>query len=67
VLSRELVYTGLTRARQRLQVAGSAEVLEAALKRHASRLGGLAWRLGAEEVPDEPTRIEQPTVQGQLF
>ena len=67
VLSRELVYTGLTRARQRLQVAGSAEVLEAALKRHASRHGGLAWRKGAEEVTNEPTRIEQPTVQGQLF
>jgi len=67
VLSRELVYTGLTRARQRLQVAGSAEVLEAALKRHASRLGGLAWRLGAEEVTEEPARGEEPTVQGTLF
>ncbi|AWH23325.1 exodeoxyribonuclease V subunit alpha [Stenotrophomonas sp. ZAC14D2_NAIMI4_6] len=47
VLSRELVYTGLTRARQRLHLAGSEDVLVAALKRHASRLGGLAWRLGA--------------------
>lgn len=47
VLSRELVYTGLTRARQRLHLAGSAEVLEKALQRHASRLSGLAWRLGA--------------------
>ncbi|MEG0195129.1 MAG: exodeoxyribonuclease V subunit alpha [Stenotrophomonas sp.] len=67
VLSRELVYTGLTRARQHLHVAGSADVLEAALKRHASRLGGLAWRLGAEDVAEQPTRIEQPTVQGTLF
>lgn len=67
VLSRELIYTGLTRARQVLHVAGSADVLQAALKRHASRLGGLAWRLGAEEVIEEPARIEQPTVQGQLF
>ncbi len=48
VLSRELIYTGLTRARQRLHVAGSAVVLEGALQRHASRLSGLAWRLGAE-------------------
>jgi hypothetical protein len=64
VLSRELVYTGLTRARQVLHVAGSAEVLQAALKRHASRLGGLAWRLGAEAVAEAPARIEQPTVQG---
>ncbi|MDH1132671.1 exodeoxyribonuclease V subunit alpha, partial [Stenotrophomonas maltophilia] len=67
VLSRELVYTGLTRARQVLHVAGSAEVLQAALKRHASRLGGLAWRLGAEDVIELPTRSEQPTVQGTLF
>lgn len=67
VLSRELVYTGLTRARQVLHVAGSADVLQAALKRHASRLGGLAWRLGAEDVAEEPARIEQPTVQGTLF
>jgi exodeoxyribonuclease V alpha subunit len=48
VLSRELVYTGLTRARSALHLAGSAAVLEAALGRHASRVSGLAWRLGAE-------------------
>ncbi|GAB3044833.1 exodeoxyribonuclease V subunit alpha [Stenotrophomonas tumulicola] len=53
VLSRELVYTGLTRARQRLHVAGSAEVLGLALQRHASRLSGLAWRLGAQPVQGE--------------
>ena len=47
VLSRELVYTGLTRARSALHVAGSAEVLAAALSRHASRVSGLGWRLGA--------------------
>ena len=55
VLSRELVYTGLTRARSRLHLAGSADVLEKALQRHASRLSGLAWRLGA------------PAVQGELL
>ena len=33
----------------------------------SSRLGGLAWRLGAEAVAEAPARIEQPTVQGQLF
>jgi exodeoxyribonuclease V alpha subunit len=47
VLSRELVYTGLTRARRELHLAGSAAVLEAALGRHAGRVSGLAWRLGA--------------------
>ncbi len=45
VLSRELVYTGLTRARSALHVAGSAEVIVAALGRHAGRVSGLGWRL----------------------
>ncbi len=48
VLSRELVYTGLTRARSVLHVAGSAEVVAAALTRHASRVSGLAWRLAGD-------------------
>ena len=47
VLSRELLYTGLTRARSALHVAGSAEVITAALARHAGRVSGLGWRLGA--------------------
>ena len=46
VLSRELLYTAITRARSALHVAGSAEVIAAALSRHASRVSGLAWRLG---------------------
>lgn len=46
VLSRELVYTGITRARRALHVAGSADVIEAALARHVGRWSGLAWRLG---------------------
>ncbi len=45
VLSRELVYTGITRARRELHVAGSAEVVCDALTRHASRWSGLGWRL----------------------
>ena len=46
VLSRELVYTAITRARRGLHVAGRAEVIEAALGRQASRWSGLGWRLG---------------------
>ena len=46
VLSRELVYTGVTRARRELHVAGSTEVIVDALARHASRWSGLGWRLG---------------------
>jgi len=47
VLSRELVYTGITRARRELHVAGSAEVITDALARHASRWSGLGWRLSS--------------------
>ena len=49
VLSRELLYTGLTRARSALHVAGTAEVIAAALARHAGRVSGLGWRLGSGE------------------
>ena len=47
VLSRELVYTGLTRARDSLHLAGSAQVLELALARQAARWSGLEARLQA--------------------
>ena len=47
VLSRELLYTAITRARRELHVAGSLDVIAAALSRHASRVSGLGWRLGA--------------------
>ena len=67
VLSRELIYTGMTRARQSLHVLGSAEVLEAALARHASRLSGLAARLqgGVEETLADA--VVTAPAQGQLF
>lgn len=45
-LSRELLYTGMTRARQSLHIAASEPVLRQALSRHAARVTGLAWRLG---------------------
>ena len=45
VLSRELVYTGITRARRELHIAGSDAVIRDALSRHASRWSGLGWRL----------------------
>lgn len=47
VLSRELVYTGITRARRALHVAGNEAVIREALVRHAGRWSGLGWRLGA--------------------
>jgi exodeoxyribonuclease V alpha subunit len=47
VLSRELTYTGITRARRELHVAGGVEVIEAALARHVGRWSGLGWRLNS--------------------
>ena len=47
VLSRELLYTGLTRARSELHVVAEEGILREALSRHASRMSGLARRLGA--------------------
>ncbi|WP_052101570.1 exodeoxyribonuclease V subunit alpha [Novilysobacter arseniciresistens] len=48
VLSRELVYTALTRARRELHLCAGAEVLRGALGRHVERVSGLHRRL----VPD---------------
>ncbi|CAD0307257.1 RecBCD enzyme subunit RecD [Xanthomonas hortorum pv. vitians] len=71
VLSRELLYTGITRARRALHLAGSEAVIRSALARHAARISGLAWRLGAQQqaAPARPA-TEPPTalpVQGSLF
>ncbi|HZX76013.1 exodeoxyribonuclease V subunit alpha [Lysobacter sp.] len=46
-LSRELLYTAITRARRELHVCAGEAVLRAALDRHAARVSGLAWRLRA--------------------
>ncbi|WP_115552358.1 AAA family ATPase [Xanthomonas arboricola] len=73
VLSRELLYTGITRARRALHLAGSEAVIRAALARHAARISGLAWRLGGEQVrpaaeiaQDLPEAPVAP-LQGSLF
>jgi exodeoxyribonuclease V alpha subunit len=50
VLSRELVYTGITRARRELHIAGSEAVIRDALSRHASRWSGLGWRLARPRI-----------------
>ena len=43
--TRELLYTGITRARERLRIHASEEVLQAAIARRARRDSGLADRL----------------------
>ncbi len=45
VLDRALLYTGLTRARRRVEIHGAAAVLEAAIKRPPTRASGLGERL----------------------
>ncbi|MCD9004904.1 exodeoxyribonuclease V subunit alpha [Luteimonas sp. XNQY3] len=70
VLSRELVYTGMTRARSALHIAARADVVTDALARHASRWSGLGWRLGAPEALSSPPAQrapESPPSQGALF
>ncbi|WP_254459794.1 exodeoxyribonuclease V subunit alpha [Xanthomonas sacchari] len=72
VLSRELVYTGITRARRALHIAASEPVLRAALARHAARISGLAWRLGGAEQQPPPAAdiLPEPSgtpIQGALF
>jgi len=65
VLSRELVYTGMTRARSQLHVAGSAPIIATALARHAGRWSGLGWRLAPAPAPLQPS-LDAP-VQPGLF
>ena len=45
VLSRELIYTGITRAEQSLEIWGDREVLASAISRSAQRATGLSARL----------------------
>jgi exodeoxyribonuclease V alpha subunit len=47
ILSRELVYTGITRARKKVTVVGTTERIRAALVRTAARSSGLGGALGA--------------------
>ena len=43
LLTREMLYTGITRARNRLILYGSESVLKAALEKTIERQSGLAW------------------------
>jgi exodeoxyribonuclease V alpha subunit len=78
VLSRELLYTGLTRCRRELLLWADADALRAAIDRRALRWSGVAARLGADgaaaadaAVPADsaPADATPPpsAVQGTLF
>ena len=45
LLTRELLYTAVTRARERVDLFGSPDVLKAAIARRVERASGLALRL----------------------
>jgi len=45
ILTRELLYTAVTRARERLILAGTEEAVRAAARRPVARASGLRWRL----------------------
>jgi len=51
LVTRELIYTGITRARSGVAIAGTRALLVAAGKRRALRCSGLANRLRAELRP----------------
>ena len=46
ILSRELIYTAITRARRRVTVVGDRPLLRAAVHRRVQRFSGIATRLG---------------------
>ncbi|MGE0867953.1 MAG: exodeoxyribonuclease V subunit alpha [Kofleriaceae bacterium] len=48
LLTRELVYTAITRARRSAVIIGARPVFQAAVKRASLRHSGLTWRLGAK-------------------
>jgi exodeoxyribonuclease V alpha subunit len=52
LLTRELLYTAVTRATTKVRVVGSAEQLRSAVERRAVRASGLSRRLSAP--PDRP-------------
>lgn len=64
VLSRELLYTAATRARESLHVLGSAAVLRAGLARTTTRISGLTGRLRDAALPAlAPGPMHTPSAQ----
>ena len=51
MLTRELLYTAVTRARERLVLVGTEATVRAAVARPAARASGLRWRLWGDAAP----------------
>ncbi len=60
ILTRELLYTAVTRARSRVTVLASAEAIRAAIERPVSRASGLADRLRLATGAPEPEPQPEP-------
>jgi len=54
LLTRELLYTAVTRAREKVRIVGTAEQLQAAIARRAARATGLGRRLRAASADQSP-------------
>jgi exodeoxyribonuclease V alpha subunit len=65
VLTRELLYTGLTRCRREVSLWASEDVLRCALARRAARWSGLAAKLAP--LPAPPPEVDTILGQGELF
>jgi exodeoxyribonuclease V alpha subunit len=65
VLTRELLYTGLTRCRREVSLWASEDVLRCALARRAARWSGLAAKLAPPPAP--PPEVDTILGQGELF
>ncbi len=55
LLTRELFYTAVTRAKEKVRVVGTESSVRAAVERRAVRASGLARRLRARLNPEVPT------------
>jgi len=51
ILTRELLYTAVTRAREQLILVGPEETVRAAVARPVARASGLGWRLWGTAAP----------------
>ncbi|ABC27137.1 exodeoxyribonuclease V, alpha subunit [Hahella chejuensis KCTC 2396] len=60
VLTRELLYTGVTRAKKRISVWGPRHLLIKSIKRPTQRMSGLARRIWGELQPAGPAVDDKP-------
>jgi exodeoxyribonuclease V alpha subunit len=67
VLTKELIYTGITRAKNKLTILADGRVLESSLKRkvkRASGLGGLLWK--ADAMNTVKSQVQQQKLSREL-